>query len=172
MKLLRANMNSQWCLYGLQEDHWQMEKMYQLKGQTALYQFLLNLPCTLDLALIPLNSLYRNTFYATCPQVKLIVLPHVLYHYVAQGHYMAAITQSELAISLAYAPKDETEGVWSFLSRFYQCPNLASAKTCYKHWQLNRDLTDTLASRIQTVMQIFEEEIMNYFIYRSLIEIE
>lgn len=172
MKLLRAYMNSQWFLYQLQQGHWQMEKMYQLKGQTALYQFLLNLPCTLDLALIPLNSLYRNTFYVTCPQVKLIILPYELYHYVMQGHYMAAVTQSELAISLAYTPKEEVDEAWRFLDQFYQCKNLASAQTYYATWQLNRDLTDVLANRIQRVMQIFEEEIMNYFIYRSLIEIE
>ena len=172
MRLIRWEKKGElegWQTYRWQKQQWQFEKRYTLSGQEHVYQFLSHQKEAFTWAFIGLNIVYRNTFYALMPKVHVIISPQSLFHYMHHFDRLPNGYHEEVAICLDDTLQDEREEVYCFLEAFYKAKTAPQARAIYEKWQLSRSLSNVIADKLQIVIQLFEEEIFNYFIYGMLL---
>lgn len=158
-----------WHTYSWQQQHWLSENRYTLSGQAHLYQFLIHQKQSFTWALIGINIAYRNTFYALMPKVHVIILPQYLVDYMLNFSKLPNGYDEEIAISVDEALREDQEEVNRFLESFYKTKTVEEARKIYDEWQLRRSLHNVIADKLQIVMQLFDEEIFNYFLYSSIL---
>lgn len=167
---VKKNNQEWWVVYRWQKEAWQEWGRYALRGQPSVYHFLQAQHHTFQLALLGLHLGYRNTLYTLRPSIQVIVPPVQLYQYVSSFYKPALADQDEVAISIDNPLSEQISDLMAFLHYFYACDNLSGAYKIYENWQLQRALTDSAADKLQLVMEIFKDEIFNYFSYKELLK--
>lgn len=165
----RTDKREEWIVYSGNRDAWQEKGSYQLINQQMLYSWLVVQDSPFQLAFIDLNVSFRNTLYALMPEAKVIIKPIALISYLKHFTRLAPVYCEEVAVCIDDELTQEIEEASHFVTGLYKCTTKEEAKRLYDEWQLSRSRINPIADKLQNVIEIFEEEIFNYFVYKSIL---
>lgn len=177
MQLVRQSRNSKEQLdritiYECKHHIWTIKDCFTVKGQRDFYKGIKGRELHLDYGIIELNQRYRNTLYYLQPTIKIAIDKKALFALVEKGLYVKELLYEEVAISMDHSAKMEPtiEGLYSFIEAFYKCSSQREALALYEAWQWERPLNDKAATDLIRVMTFYQDEIMNYFDVKTIIE--
>lgn len=170
--LLNGEGSSSFSFYEYKNLRWTLKSQERISKQDELYTLLMMGQPTIDYALISLNRLYRNTFYAYSSSIMIIIPPVAVWQLfsklwlVGQELYMEIATTMEEESDVLYG----YECNYNFLDQLYQMNNKEMAEAYYEQWQLEVSLKDYSMQRFIQIMEEFKVEIFNYFIVKQMLE--
>ncbi len=158
--------------YDYKDSKWILKYQKGINKQDELYELLVVTRPSIDYAIIDLNKVYRNTFYAYSPSTIIIIPPIAVWQLfsklwlVGQELYMELATtiEEELEVMHGY------ECNYTFLKNLYQMNNKEMAEAYYEEWQLDVSLTDHSMQHFIEIIENFKVEIFNYFIVKQMLD--
>lgn len=157
--------------YEFKASRWVLEHQEKLLTQEELYDRLTTSKVTVDYAIIDLNKVYRNTFYAYSPNTIVIISPIAVWHFfsriwlVGQEACMELATTIEQEAHVFY----DYEVNYTFLNNLYKMDEREEAESYYEQWQLSVNLKDHMMQSFIRTIETFKEEIFNYFVLKHLL---
>ena len=157
--------------YELRVSKWVLKCQEQLSNQEALYDLLVSSKTCIDYAIIDLNKVYRNTLYAYSPGTIVMVSPKAVWYFFSRMWLVGQEACMELASTIEEEAQvlSDYEANYSFLKNLYEINNRETAVAYYEQWQLGVDLTDYMMQHFIETIEVFKEEIFNYFLLKQLI---
>lgn len=170
MKLLRGylqNGKKQWQIYAYNEPHWEIELSIEQPNQTYYFFRWFQLP--IEFALIGLYLPDLQGLYTFMPSIQIVIDPQVIYKFAMHFFDMPTLALDEVAVSLDASIKEEKKDIQDFLKQFYASSSVEEARQCYETWQLERSLWNEVGNKLLVIMNVYENEIFNYFKHKSLL---
>ena len=157
--------------YEFKASRWVFKYQEQLLTEEDLYDRLMISKVTVDYAIIDLNKVYRNTFYAYSPHTIVVVSPTAVWHFFSRMWLVGQETCMELATTTEQEAQvfDDYEAKYTFLNNLYEMNEREEAEHYYEQWQLGVDLKDHMMQYFIRTMEDFKEEIFNYFLLKPLL---
>ena len=158
--------------YEFKASRWVLEHQVELLTQEGLYDRLMTSKVVVDYAIIDLNKVYRNTFYAFSPNTIVIISPIAVWHFfsriwlVGQEACMELATTIEQEAHVFY----DYEANYTFLKNLYEMDEREEAESYYEQWQLSVNLKDQMMQSFIRTIETFKEEIFNYFVLKHLLK--
>ena len=173
MKLIKwcsDDQKEQWMIYTHNGIYWQPVSKLSIARRSYFFKVLNSLREPIDFALIGLYLPYRNGIYAAMPHTQIIIQPEELYQFIRHFQQLPIQVLDEVAISLDRQLKEDQQEVNDFLTTFYEAQSTDEAREIYERWQMERSLWNELGNKLLLMMHVYEEEILNYFKYRSILK--
>ena len=151
---------------------WILKCQKQVSKQDELYELLTVSHEPIDYAIIDLNRVYRNTFYAYSQATIIIIPPTAVWQFFSK----LWLVGQELYVELATTIEEELEVMqgyeynYAFLKNLYEMSSKEMAEAYYEQWQLEVSLTDHSMQRFIRTMEVFKAEIFNYFIFKQILD--
>lgn len=172
MKLIKWSLNNQkeqWIFYTYDGIQWEQVSQLSIEKRAYFFKVLKSLHEPIDFALIGLYLPYRNAICAAMPRTQIIIQPEAIYSFMKHFYQMPNQALDEVAVSMDRHLKEDQQEVKSFLMAFYQSRSIDEARALYEKWQIERSLWNELGNKLQLMMHIYEEEILNYFKYAYIL---
>lgn len=172
MKLIKwyaNNHKEQWLFYTYHGIQWKQVSEISVEKRNYFFEVLKNLREPIDFALIGLYLPYRNAIYAAMPTTQIIIQPKAIYEFTRHFQQMPTQILDEVAASMDQQLKSDQQEIEEFLTVFYGAQSVEEAKFFYERWQIERSLWNAMGNKLQLMMQIYEEEILNYFKYAYIL---
>ena len=160
-----------WHIYEYQLNRWQLKTNFRTTQETLFIQYIQRHEEQIKWLLIGLETELIEQIYEVAPQMKIILWPDSLFSLVTFNHQLwGAKGEEEVASTLEMKVQQEQDEVDYFLMRFYHTSSRYQAYKVYEKWQYERNLSSGIGNKIADIFQIYEEEIFNYFRYRSILQ--
>ena len=172
MKLIKWSLNNQkeqWFLYRYDGKEWQQISQLIIENRIYFFDILKSLYEPIDFAFIGLYLPYRNAICTAMPRTQIIIQPQAVCGFIKHFYQMPIQVLDEVAVSMDRQLKEDQQEVELFLTTFYEAQSLDEAKAIYDKWQIERSLWNELGNKLQLMMSIYEEEILNYFKYAYIL---
>lgn len=175
MKLLKWCLQGdkeQWHMYAYEESHWNLELNLSVEQPSHFCHFLRWVQSPIEFAIVGLYLPYLQGLYTFMPYIHIVIEPEMLYRFAM--HFFEIPTQvlDEIAVGLDNQVREEKKEIQDFLKCFYASCSVEEARSCYEAWQLERSLWNEAGNQLLLIMNLYENEIFNYFKYKSsLVEV-
>ena len=128
-----------------------------------------------QLAIVEFDPHLIETLYWIHPKIHIIIVPYSIYQVVISSRQMESAIhdkwQEEIAATKCDRRGDiEQKETLDFLDWFYQAKASSEAYQRYIIWQAHRPLNDTMGDKVIDLFETYQEEVFNYFKYRSMLK--
>lgn len=170
IKLSLKDKQEQWMIYTYEDDHWELQNHLLVSRRIYLYEILKHLHSSLDFAAIGLYLPYHQALYTAMPQIQIVILPEELWRFAVHASEISLQSLDEVAAGLDGGVKQAKNEMQYFIKRFYQSHSLKEAQAIYEGWQCERCLYDKASEKLLLMMNLYQDEIFNYFRYQKILD--
>lgn len=143
---------------------------WTIKTPQDWYKWLNNCPVKIDIAIIPPIHIYHNNMYANYPSSIIIIEKQSLAVLLQRLFFVSHTCYDEIAATkYSSEEKENHQYMLGFLEMFYSKNSKQEALQFYREWQTDRALNNWLENQLVEIIDTYEEEIMNYFIYQEIV---
>ncbi|MEE1072011.1 MAG: hypothetical protein U0L26_06395 [Cellulosilyticum sp.] len=170
MKLIkeeRSQVGWQWKLYDYSLGKCECKITFQHLDASYIQTLLKDYEIELAILDFEMNNI--DFLYETIPRIQIVINPYSIYQVVEHSFDVVSSWQEEVAITIEKSIRREKEEVDHFLKWFYQASSTEEAYKRYEKWQQEHLMNDILGNKLIDLLQLYEEEVFNYFKYSSIL---